>query len=136
MHRTISRIAANGDLLVVTDFSGFVHCLDAETRQRRWIHDFAGCNVVLTDDLRGTIYIADEDGDVAVFKLSADPLVAKSPGGTPLNETNMNQAIYATPTAANNTLYIVARNQLVAIKDSKAQATATPSGSATRGITP
>jgi outer membrane protein assembly factor BamB len=125
IHRSISRIAAQDDLVVVTDSLGIVHCLDAKTGVRHWTHDLLSSAWSSPLIAGGHLYVGDEDGDIAVFKVSPDPLIAKGPGGTPLAETNMNASVYATPTAANNTLFVVSKNQLVAIKDSQAQAGAT-----------
>jgi outer membrane protein assembly factor BamB len=123
VHRTICRIAAQAGLIVVTDSAGIVHCLDAKTGLRHWTHDLMASAWSSPLIAGGHLYVGDEDGDIAVFKLSADPLAAKGPSGTPLTETNMNASVYATPAAANNTLFVVSKNQLVAIKDSKAQNT-------------
>jgi outer membrane protein assembly factor BamB len=130
IHHSISQIAAQDNLVVVADLTGIVHCLDAKTGARHSTHDlFSGaCSSPIIAG--GHIYIGSEDGEMAVFKLSADPLQAK-PGGKPLTKSAMNASIYATPAAANNTLFVVSRGQLVAIKDSNAQvSTASPSRSA------
>jgi len=122
-HRSISRIAAQDDLLVVADTSGILHCLDATTGQPHWTHDLLSAAWSSPLIAGNRIYIGDEDGAMVIFDLSADPLVAKGPGGTP-NAVQMNASIYPTPTAANNTLFVVAKDRLYAIKSSTAAAKA------------
>ncbi|MBI3463246.1 MAG: PQQ-binding-like beta-propeller repeat protein, partial [Planctomycetes bacterium] len=72
-HRTVSNVVIKDDLLVAVDFSGFIHCLDARTGRRHWAYDALACiwsSPLIVDD---KVYAADEDGDVMVFNLSADP---------------------------------------------------------------
>jgi len=44
IHRSLSTVSIDPDtgLLFVGDFSGFVHCLDAETGKLYWTHDNEG----------------------------------------------------------------------------------------------
>jgi len=39
MHRTVSTAVVDDGLLIVPDFSGLVHCLDAKTGHVHWTHD-------------------------------------------------------------------------------------------------
>jgi len=55
----------------------------------------------------GKVYIGDEDGDLAVFELSAERKL--------LAENNMDNSVYSTPVVARNILYISTRTHLVAI---------------------
>ena len=79
------------------------------------------------------VYIGDEDGDVSVFNLSADPQVAMNSlplveGDTeedlewvPINAnddgdvTNMDNSVYSTPIVANNVLFIANKTHVFAI---------------------
>jgi hypothetical protein len=67
----------------------------------------------------GKVYIGDEDGDVAIFRHSADPKVAmKDDGGSMVpyyGEINMGNSVYSTPIVANNVLYIANKSHLFAI---------------------
>ena len=69
-------------MLYIADFSGLFHCLDAKTGKLHWAYDMlAACwgSPLIVD---GKVYIGDEDGDVAIFRHSADPNVAmKKDGG-------------------------------------------------------
>ena len=76
-HAPHVRLGGHQDgLLFIADFSGLLHCLDAKTGKPHWAYDLlANCySTPLIVD--GNVYIGDEDGDVAVFGLSADPDVA------------------------------------------------------------
>lgn len=55
----------------------------------------------------GHVYIADEDGDVTVFDLSAKKHI--------VSEINMGSAAYTTPIVANDVLFIASKTELFAI---------------------
>eukprot|EP00913_Durusdinium_trenchii_P023310 g21888.t1 len=120
-HRTIGTPAIKNGLLFIADFSGLLHCLDAKTGKPHWTYDlFAACwgSPLIVD---GKVYIGDEDGDIAIFPLTADPRKAlvKATDNSPwpaLGEINMGTAIYPTPIVANNVLYIANKNMLYAIQ--------------------
>ena len=109
MHRTVSTVAIQNELLFVPDFSGLVHCLDAKTGKAHWTHDLlAACwSTALIVD--GRVYIGDEDGDVAVFQLSKQKVL--------LQENNLGSAMYSTPIVANDTLFLANRDRLWAIQE-------------------
>lgn len=109
MHRACGGVAIKDDILLIADFSGLLHCLDAQTGKTHWTHDlFAACwSSPLI--LGNRVYLADEDGDVAIFALSQTLEL--------LQEINVESAIYSTPTAANDSLYISTRNRLFAIQE-------------------
>src|SRR5690606_36515537 len=69
MHRTIGTCAIKNDLLFIADFSGLVHCLNAKTGIPYWTFDLFAASwgsVMIVED---KVFIGDEDGDVAIFKL-------------------------------------------------------------------
>lgn len=138
MHRTISSVAVHDGLVIAADGAGLIHCLDAKTGKQHWTYD-AFANIIAAPLIvAGTVYVADEDGDVAVFRLSADPDVAmKKAGGEyqPIAETYMGNAVYCSPTFANGTLYIATRSKLYAIAEQKEQPDK-PKGQKTGGYWP
>ncbi len=122
-HRTIGSPVIKEDLLVISDFSGLLHCMNAKTGIPYWTCDmFAQCwGTPLV--VENKIYVGDEDGDVAVLGLSADPSPFVDPksapdwGGLfPLHEINMGTSVYQTPIVANDVLYIATKSHLFAIE--------------------
>ncbi len=107
IRRSISTAAVSDGLVYISDFSGFLHCLDANTGKPYWNFDMLAAiwgSPLVAD---GRVYLGDEDGDVAVFQTGKE--LKK------LFETNMGSAVYSTPVAANGVLYIMNRNELYAI---------------------
>lgn len=135
MHRTIGTAAIKDDLLFISDFSGLFHCLDARKVDESttnedgthppvvyWKYDmFAAAwgSPLIVD---GKVYIGDEDGDIAIFKLSSDPEVAM-PDGEPIVEINVGNAVYSSPVVANDTLYIANKSTLYAIAEEEKEST-------------
>jgi outer membrane protein assembly factor BamB len=107
IRRSISTAAVADGLVYISDFSGFLHCLDANTGRPYWTHDtFAAIwgSPFLAD---GKVYLGDEDGDVVVLAHGKEKKI--------LAEMNMGSAVYATPVPANGTLFLNNRNELYAI---------------------
>ncbi len=106
-HRSIGLVAVQDGILVTGDFAGLIHCLDGKTGKVHWTHDMLASiwgSPLVAD---GKIYLGDEDGDVAVFALSADKKL--------LAENMMNGSIYSAPVAVGKVLYISTRSHLFAI---------------------
>ncbi|MGE3309273.1 MAG: PQQ-binding-like beta-propeller repeat protein [Limisphaerales bacterium] len=119
IHRSISTVSidpATG-LLFVGDFSGFVHCLDAETGKLLWTHDMKAHMWGSTLVADGKVYVGDEDGDVVVLAATKEKKV--------LSETNLPSPVYSTPVVANGVIYIASNSHLYAFHDS-ARAAGTP----------
>ncbi len=141
MHRTCGTVAIKNDLLFIADFSGLFHCLDVKTGKAHWTHDMLSASWASPLIVEDRVYISDEDGDISIFGLSADPHVAmkemkgkdgmvKMKDGKPelfplngqLSEIGMVEvnncggAVFTTPIVANNMLFIANRNQLFCIK--------------------
>lgn len=123
MHRSCGTVAIKDDVLYIADFSGIFHCLNALTGEVNWTYDMYAAAWGSPLIVEEKVYIGDEDGDVAIFRHSADPSVAmKDDGGEmvpALGEINMGNSIYSTPIVANNILYISNRTHLFAIEAKK-----------------
>ncbi len=119
IHRSISTVSIDPDtgLLFVGDFSGFVHCLDAETGKLVWTHDMKAHMWGSTLVADGKVYVGDEDGDFVVLSATREKKV--------LSETNLNAPVYATPVIANGVIYVASNSHLYAFHDS-AKAAGTP----------
>jgi len=107
IRRSISTAAIADGLVYISDFSGFLHCVDASTGAPYWTFDALAAvwGSPLVGD--GKVYLGDEDGDVIV--LQAGKTLKK------LAEINMGNAVYGTPVPANGVLYIMTRSELYAI---------------------
>jgi outer membrane protein assembly factor BamB len=119
MHRTVGSVAIKDDILYIADFSGLFHCLDAKTGKPHWTYDMLSAAWGSPLVVDGKVYVGDEDGDVAIFRHSADPKVAMKEEGGELvpyyGEINMGNSVYSTPIVAGNVLYIANRTHLFAI---------------------
>ena len=132
MHRSCGTVAIQDDLLFISDFSGLFHCLDAKTGKVHWTYDMLAAAWGSPLIVEKHVYIGDEDGDIAVFNLSADPKQAmKEVEGewVPVNAYEedtynrkagdvayMENSVYTTPIVANNVLYIANKDHLFAIQ--------------------
>lgn len=123
MHRTVGSVAIKDGILYIADFSGLFHCLDAKTGKPHWTYDMLSAAWGSPLVVDGKVYIGDEDGDVAIFRHSADPNVAMKEDGGDLvphyGEINMGNSVYSTPIVAGNILYIANRTHLFAIAADK-----------------
>jgi hypothetical protein len=94
-------------LLFIGDFSGFVHCLDAETGKLQWVYDMKAHMWGSTFVADGKVYVGDEDGDFTVLKADRTLKV--------ISETNLGAPVYSTPIVANGTMYVGSQTHLFAI---------------------
>jgi outer membrane protein assembly factor BamB len=121
MHRTVGSVAIKDDVLYIADFSGLFHCLNAKTGKVNWTYDMLSAAWGSPLIVDGKVYVGDEDGDVAIFRHSADPKVAmKDEGGglVPyIGEINMGNSVYSTPIVAGNVLFIADKSHLFAIEN-------------------
>jgi outer membrane protein assembly factor BamB len=109
MHRSCGTVAIKDDLLYISDFSGLFHCLDAMTGKVHWTYDMLAAAWGSPLIVDGKVYIGDEDGEVSVFRLTAEP-------HEPLAEINMLNSVYSTPIVSHNVMYISNRTHLFAIQ--------------------
>jgi PQQ-like domain len=113
MHRTIGSVAIKDDLVYVADFSGLVHCLDANGTEDgqpivHFTYDMLAQSWGSPLIADGHVYLGDEDGDVAIFELGAE-------NKEPIAEINMGSSVYSTPVVANNKIFISTKDKLFAI---------------------
>ena len=109
MHRATSSITVYNGLAVVSDYSGILHCIDANSGEGLWTHDtysaIGGTPLINGDQ----IYIADEDGIVSILRLS------RVFGGVETFETD--NSVNGSIVAANDRLFIPQKLQLLVISD-------------------
>jgi outer membrane protein assembly factor BamB len=107
IRRSISTAAVADGLVYISDFSGFLHCLDAKTGQPLWTHDMLAAIWGSPFVADGKVYLGDEDGDVAVLAHGREKKL--------IAEMNMGSAVYATVVPVNGVIYMNNRSQLFAI---------------------
>jgi outer membrane protein assembly factor BamB len=107
IRRSISTGALHNGLLYYSDFSGFLHCVDAKTGKPYWTHDMLAAVWSSPVIIDGKIYLGDEDGDIAVLQAGKEKKL--------LGEMNMGSSVYSSPVPAHGVLFIANRNQLYAL---------------------
>ena len=82
IRRSISTGAIYNGLLFYSDFSGFLHCLDAKTGKPYWTHDMLAAVWGSPMVINGKVYLGDEDGDVVVLEAAKEKkLIARDEHG-------------------------------------------------------
>ena len=107
IRRSVSTGAVKDGLLYYSDFSGFLHCVDAKTGKPYWVHDMLAAVWGSPMVIAGKVYLGDEDGDVAVLEAAKEKKMVA--------EMNMGGSVYSTAVPANGTLFLTTRNQIWAI---------------------
>jgi hypothetical protein len=107
VRRSISTPAVADGLVYISDFSGYLHCLDAKTGQPYWTHDMLAAVWGSPFVADGKVYLGDEDGDVVVLAHGKEKKL--------ISEMNMGSAVYATVVPVNGVLFLNNRSQLFAI---------------------
>jgi outer membrane protein assembly factor BamB len=108
MNGVFANVAVLDGLVIAPDSLGFIHCLDARTGRRHWVHDVKAEIIGSPLIVDGKVYVANDDGDVTVLALSRHKrLIA-------VNE--MIGSVRAPPVFANGVLYVATRWHLYAIK--------------------
>ncbi len=108
-HRTLSSAAIVDDILYISDLSGFLYALDAQTGEHFWTYDaFAAIwgSPFVAD---GKVYLGDEDGDIAVLEAGKKKKL--------IGEYNMGASVYTTPVVKDGVLYVASRTTLFALQD-------------------
>ncbi|MEJ2085592.1 MAG: PQQ-binding-like beta-propeller repeat protein [Acidobacteriota bacterium] len=113
-HRTISTAAIHDDVVYISDLSGFLYALNADTGEHYCTYDVFAAVWGSPFYADGKVYIGDEDGDVAVLDASTKDAGEEC---KLLAEMNMGAAVYTTPWAHDGTLFILARNHLFALEE-------------------
>lgn len=106
--RTISTAAVADGLVYAPDLSGFLHCIDFKTGEKKWVHDtFAAVwgSPMVVD---GHVLLGDEDGEMVILKAG--------PKEEEIETKTFNSSIYSTPSIANGMMYVSDRSTLYAIE--------------------
>jgi len=109
INRSISTVSIDPHtgLLFITDYSGYVYCLDADTGEQYWRHDLKAHMWGSTLVADGKVYVGDEDGDFVVLKAGKKEEV--------LYEAMFASPIYSSPVVANDIIFVATQTHLYAI---------------------
>jgi outer membrane protein assembly factor BamB len=105
--KTSSTAAVHDGLVYVAEELGYLHCLDAATGKQLWEHDLKTSVWSSPYWVDGKVYLATEDGDVAIF---AHGRQAKL-----LGTVYMDGQIHTTPVVVDGVLYVATDTKLYAI---------------------
>ncbi|MDP8242860.1 MAG: PQQ-binding-like beta-propeller repeat protein [Candidatus Hinthialibacter antarcticus] len=109
IRRTISTVSIMNGLVFAADYSGVIHCLDAETGELYWKHDTLSHIWGSTIAVDGKVYVGNEDGVLTILAADKTHKVLK--------EIEFDAPVYSTPVVANGVLYIGTQTHLYAIAD-------------------
>ena len=109
IRRTIATAAVVDDLAYVTDFSGFLHCFDANSGKEYWTHDLLSSVWASPLVVDGKIYVGNEDGDVYIMQVGKEK--------KELARINMRGGVTATAVPAHGTLFINTNTELFALSN-------------------
>jgi outer membrane protein assembly factor BamB len=106
--RTLSTCAIHEGLVYAAELGGYLHCLNARTGEKYWVHDlkYAVWGSVFVAD--GKVYVGTEDGDMFVFVHGKEKQL--------LSVINMDQDIKGTAVAANGVLFVASHGRLFALR--------------------
>ena len=107
IRRSISTAAVKDGLVYISDFSGFFHCLDADTGEPYWVYDLLAAVWASPVIVGDNVYIGDEDGDVIVMQAGKEEKV--------IAEMNMGSSVYSSVVPAHGAIFIANRNELFRI---------------------
>jgi outer membrane protein assembly factor BamB len=105
--RALSTPSIADGLVYVADFSGYIHCLDAETGKPYWVHDTQSHIWASTLVADGKVYVGTEDGDLLILAAGKQLKV--------MNKIDMRSPVYASAVAADGVLYVATPTHLYAI---------------------
>lgn len=123
-HRTACSVAIKDGLLFAGDHSGILHCLDAKSGDVHWTYDLlAACysSPLIVGDY---VYVGDEDGEVAIFKSSANRVL--------VTELDMRSSISGPLVSDSKRLYVPTRTALTVIVNGTSYSNATATAQLTR----
>lgn len=104
--RTISTPSIVDGFVYISDYSGRLFCLDAETGEKYWEHDTLSHIWGSTLVVDGKVLLGNEDGELVILKAGKEY--------EEINTVGYPAPIYATPIVANGTLYVMTQTHLYA----------------------
>ena len=107
--RSMATVSVVDDLVYVTDYSGFIHCLDAQTGQHHWklaTESPLWSSALVAD---GKLFVGTEKRDFWIMQAGKQKKV--------LNKIRFPDKICNTPVVANGVMYVATERYLYAIGD-------------------
>ena len=105
--RSISTASIVDGLVYVADFSGIIHCLDADTGREYWQHDTENHIWGSTLVADGKIYIGNEGGGLVILAAGKQKQV--------IAQIDLKDPVYSTPISADGVLYVATAANLYAV---------------------
>jgi len=107
LDRSLSTVSISGGLLYICDVAGRLHCLDAETGNLQWVFETGSKVWGSTLVADGKIYMPTEKG---LFILAAGKDLKF------LSKIILGAPVWASPVAANGTLFVTSKNWMWAVQ--------------------
>ena len=108
IHRSISTVAVSDKLVFAADFSGILHCLDADTGKAHWTHDTESkvwASPLVGD---GKVYLGNESGGFTILAAAKEKKV--------ISTVTFDGPVYSSAIAANGVMYIATDKYLYAVQ--------------------
>jgi outer membrane protein assembly factor BamB len=107
-HRSMSTASIHDGILYMPQLYGMISALDARTGEKLWEHDtlsniWGSCYYA-----DGKVYCGTEEGDILVFKAGREKQL--------VGKYDMKGSVLSTPVAVGDTLYVMSKNRLYALK--------------------
>jgi outer membrane protein assembly factor BamB len=67
LERSISTVSIADGLIYIADYSGRLHCIDAETAKKHWVYDTKGHLWSSTLVADGKVYLGNEEGELTIL---------------------------------------------------------------------
>jgi outer membrane protein assembly factor BamB len=106
--RSISTASVVDGLIYVADYTGVIHCVDAETGQAVWTHDTEGKTWASTLVADGKVYVGNEGGTFVILAAGREKKLLAS--------VTFDGAVYGSTIVANGVLYVGTDKYLYAIQ--------------------
>jgi len=116
IERSISSVAISDGLVYATDLAGHVHCLDEKTGKPYWVYETHADTWSTPLVADGKIYIGTKKKLVVLATGREMKLISEIPLGS---------SAYATPVAANGTLFVCSQSYLWAVQKGAKEAAST-----------
>jgi len=107
IERSISSVAVHDGLVIAADLAGHIHCLDENTGKPYWVYDTHA-------DTWSTPLVA--DGKIYVGTKKKLVVLAAEKELKVLSEISLGSTAYATPVAANGTLFVCSQSYIWAVQ--------------------